>query len=219
VGGDAEGAAILQVRRLARQVQTDIENLELDPDRKRILVKGFKPYEPLISMSYTSHSLESLLANVYSPESLNSLMTIDMVLDGKITSPEHKEILAEIEVEISEIIEKVMKSDLPKDVMMKIYRRLEQVKSTVSHYRFWGKNGLKVASERLAGALLLNLQSCKSDDTKSIIDRIGSFIGSVRKITENVDKTVESAGSIGSQFEEHYSTLQSIASSSNVVGE
>jgi len=214
-----KGIAAIKLRELAIRVREDIEKLGAEDQQQAELERAFNPYRALVNLSVVHQTVKDLKQHVLKPEALVGLTTIDLALDGKVNYSEDRGEIEKLQVEVDELREALMKSDLPDSIKKSVDARLAQIRSVLINFRFWGNDNLQETLQQLVGALVLNAGIDKKANKSSIFGRLIKFTEWTAKFSNNLNKTVENSQKLASNFSSDPDVVSLISDSSKLAGE
>lgn len=167
---------------LIEETREDIQSTSMTDSNRGLLKIYMKPFSSLTIYSSIRQQVGSLCKTFLSTQSLQGLNIIGMALDGKV------EIVRPIEnadaylEEVDKLRDLFFELELPKELKLSIDKRLEQIRSSITHYKYWGAVGLEQALTALAGEIVFYHEQFQSPGTDKVTKKLGRFLGNMRAV-------------------------------------
>lgn len=190
---DVEVEALRVIRRLLRQVEADIESLELEEDMKVRLRGHVKPFRVFNNFIQLNSDIDSARKNFLQPAHLNGLTNLHLELMGKIERPLLDAKADELAQQFSDIRDEVLGAELPDSVKLAIVKRTDQIAAILRHYYAFGSRYLQDEIHGLVGALVVHRGEV-TGKTQGLYGRLATLaaagIGLLYAVDEGLTHTV-----------------------------
>ena len=105
-----------------------------------------------------------------------------MALDGKVSTLDMSEDLKPFIASVDELREELGSIQLPKQLQISIDKRLEQIRASITNYRYRGVDALEDALIALTGEIVLYSDQFKNSKGQAIITKAGALIKGCRTL-------------------------------------
>lgn len=210
--GSGFSVAIQRLRKLVMQVERDIDAVSMSDANKNLLRKHFVPFRPLIHNQQIMNTVDALKGGILAPANLVNLTHISMALDGKVETLDLKAELLNFIDETVALREQLNELDIPNSLKKAIDERLDQIHSAVTHFRYWGAEGLEDAVVSLTGEITFFHEQFKSPKGKKVTERVGMFLGATRKLIAKARGYEKDAGWVIEKADEAKNLLENLPS-------
>ncbi|SMX43307.1 hypothetical protein [Maliponia aquimaris] len=155
-GDDRELIILNRLFELVSLTEKEIELLGYDESLKKQLRNYLNPFKGLKSFAHVHLTLDGAKSNFLRPENVVNLTNIHFALDGKYEQ-------SKLDFDTTEFVDRfralkkdLLSSGLPTEILQNVARRLDHIISMLEHAHFFGTQNLKLETEALVGAIVLN---------------------------------------------------------------
>ncbi len=178
IEGDlAEPEAAKYLYSIFIQIEKEIENLELEPSERKLLVDNLAKFNGFKTMAFGHLTVEHAKRNFLKDENLVGLTFVHFALNGIANLSTLPNDAKELAQDARDLAGSIASSSLPIRVKKILSERILQVSAALDHYSFVGPEAMERQLEGLLGALALNADSAESEEDRTLLQRTFEICG------------------------------------------
>lgn len=184
--------AVVKLRKLSLKVEQDIAKTDTADHDTRRAWQQFNQFRLLNTFGGVFNTIKTAKGSYLKTDLLAGLSEIDLFLEeAGIFYFEDKTNLKKLENEVSNLMDGLNEYELPNELKSFIYKRLKQIYSAISNYKFFGIEGLEDSVKELIGTIAM---APAPEDNQGAFKKLSKKISDIAKFTKDIRVIADNSG-------------------------
>lgn len=205
------GSGLLRISQMINNIRSEIEQLDVDEERKKHLLFQLHPLQPLESGTAYSSNIQSLRSGLLNKNTQGNLLTIDLAFSGN-KGPAKLQDPIELSNELDEIRSKIAELDFPKSLKVALDKQISALIDAIKRFDLYGPDVLSDCIAQLVGTLAVRpaARNHRGEKKKGFVKSLLSALIKVEKSLDWAENISESAGNLSEDFQEFGGFLENM---------